>query len=68
MKKKKIWEQASQEKPKRRQQGATLGVAAVECGPSRKRSKAELRDMQAEEVEDRESQQERIVESAFLVD
>ena len=66
--KKKIWEQASQEKPKRRQQGATLDVAAVECGPSRKRSKTELRNVQAEKVKNRESQQERIVESAFLVD
>lgn len=69
VKKKKIWEQASQEKkPKRRQRGATLDVAAVECGPSRKRSKAELRGVQAEEVEDRESQQKRIIESAFLVE
>ena len=39
----------------------------MESAPSRKKSKAGLRDVQAE-VEDRESQQKRIIESAFLVE
>ena len=67
-KKKKIWKQASQEKHKQRQRGATLDVAAAEYGPFRKRSKAELKGVQAEEVEDRKSQQKRIIEFVFLVE
>ena len=67
MKKTKKWEQASQEKPKRRQRGVTLETSA-ESAPIRKKSRTGLSDVQAEEVEDRESQQKRIIESAFLVE
>ena len=65
VKKTKKWEQAPQEKPKRRQRGATLEASTADAR-TRKKSRTGLRDVQAEEVEDRDSQQERIVGSAFL--
>ena len=36
--------------------------------PIRKKSRSELREVQADEVEDRESQQKRLIESAFVID
>lgn len=61
----KKWEPKPSE-PKRRQRGPTLEAEVIASGPTRKRSKAELREVKAEEVEDRESQQKRIIRAAFV--
>ena len=61
----KKWESESHQPKARRQRGSTLDIAEES---TRKKSKTSLRDVQAEEVEDRESQQKRIVNAAFIVD
>ena len=61
----KKWESESHQPKTRRQRGSTLDIAEES---TRKKSKTSLRDVQAEEVEDRESQQKRIVNAAFIVD
>ena len=57
-----VWEQESQ--PRRRPRGSTLEVVAPK--PVRKRSKPNL--VTAATLDERESQQKRLIESAFVIE